>query len=252
MGHRISLKSAFVGGIAGLFLSVAPALAQTVVNPNFELPADGATGTDGTATGWNLLPAVGDNYTNPGARCQFDTPTPSGGTWSLWLQTFVASGGATQTVTGVTPGSTYTFTSDLAFQEPGYDSITLANQASDPKSTDTGNCETYLAVQYQNASNQNVGGLHDIVIPAGSVNEVDNSSGATPWAPYSVNSLAPAGATQALLEIGWINGGLDDNMGGQSVFATDVSFAVPEPTSLSLIGISGMALLARRRAAKAA
>lgn len=248
-GRRIVLKSACAGGIAGLCLSVAPALAQTVVNPNFELPADGATGTDGVATGWTLSPAVGDDYTNPGARCQFDTPTPSGGTWSFWLQTFVASGSATQTVTGVTPGSTYTFTSDLAFQEPGYDNITLANQAGDKNSSNSMNCDTYLAVQYLNASGGSVGSPFLTQILAGTVNEVNGSNGATPWAPYSVTGLAPAGATQAELEIGWVDGGLDGNTGSQSVFATNVTFGVPEPTSLSLLGFGSMALLARRRRA---
>lgn len=256
MGHQFSLKSALVGGIAGLFLAVAPLHAQTVVNPNFELPDDGASGTDGTATGWTLNPAVGDNYTNPGARCQFDTPTPSGGTWSLWLQTFVQFGSATQLVPAVQAGTDYNFSAQMAFEVPGYNNVTLANQASDSKSQDTGSLESYLGIQYENGSGQNVGLPTYTLIPAGSITAAagtNSDKSATNWAPYSVSALAPAGATQALVEIGWINGGLDGNTGGQSAFATSTSFtAVPEPASLSMIGMGGMALLARRRTARKA
>jgi hypothetical protein len=255
MRHHISQKLALAGAVAGLFLCAAPLRAQTVVNGTFEAPSDGASGTDTTATGWTLNPAVGDNYTNPGQRCQFDSPTPNGGTWSLWLQTFVQFGSATQQVTGITPGTTYNLTSDLAFQEPGFDNITLANQATDPKSADTGNCFVYLGIQYRNASGQSVGAPKFKEVTAGTLNEVDDSSGATPWANYGVSLTAPAGASQAEIEIGWANGGVDGNTGGQSVFATDVALApvaVPEPASLSLLSMGGVALLARRRAAKSA
>jgi hypothetical protein len=239
-----------LGGAALLLVSTS--LHAQVVNGDFELPSDGASGTDTVATGWTLNPAVGDNYTNPGQRCQFATPTPSGGTWSFWIQTFVKSGSATQTVdTGtIVPGSTYTFQSQMAFEVPGYNNVTLANQASDPKSTNTGDLYSYLGITWLNHFNQPLGTLNadgvntETAIPAGSVTSANHV-----YTPYQVTGVAPAGAYAAVLTIGWNNGGVDGNTGGQSAFATDAIFgtSVPEPASLSLIGIGGMALLARRR-----
>jgi hypothetical protein len=262
-------------------MSTARVSAQ-VSNPNFELPADGASGTDGTAeltggnttsggtatfasagvgNGWYLSPAVGDNYTNPGARDQFDTPTPSGGTWSFWLQTFVQDGYTAQTVTGLTGGTNYNFSAQFGFQDgtaagQGYNAVTLANQASDPKSMDTGDLYSFLGIIYQNVKGQTIGtldsnGFNDETdIPAGSVTSYVGSNGSTAWLPYSVTGVAPAGTVSAELVIGWQNGGVDGNTGGQSAFATGAGFApvtVPEPATLSVLGLGGMALLARRR-----
>ena len=87
-------------------------------------------------------------------------------------------------------------------------------------------------------------------IPAGSIGVYNGSNGATPWLLYSVNGIAPAGATQADIVVGWQNGGVDNNTGGQSAFATSVGLnaVVPEPASLSMLAIGGLALFARRRA----
>jgi hypothetical protein len=256
MRSHVSVNALLLGAAACVLVWVPTSRAQ-VVNPNFELPADGATGTDTVATGWTLDPAVGDSYTNPGSRCQFDTPTPSGGTWSLWLQTFVQYGDANQVVTGVTPGVAYNLTAQLAFQVgstpgTGYNAVTLVNQASDTKSQDTGDLYSYLEVEFQNAGGTRVGSIDYTLIPAGSITAAPVGQ-STPFATYTVTGVAPAGATQALVEIGWDNGGLDNNTGGQSAFATDVSFGVvPEPASLSLISMGGVALLARRRRARTA
>jgi hypothetical protein len=244
MRRLTSLKAAVFAGAAGLLLS-AGALHAQVVNPNFELPADGATGTDSVATGWTLSPAVGDNYTNPGARCQFSTqPTPSGGSWSFWEQTFVQQGTADQKVP-VTAGMLYQESAQLQFQ-PGFNGITLANQASDPKSTNTADGSSYLKLQFQDSTGHNIGAADITSIFAGTV--------ATPnvFAPYSVFGVAPVGATQVDVVLGWANGGLDGNQGGQSVFATSVGLVggtVPEPASLSMLAIGGIALAARRRRA---
>ena len=110
-------KAALLCGAVSLVMLSAGRLHAQVTNPDFELPSDGASGTDSVATGWTLDPAAGDDYTNPGARCQFDTPTPSGGTWSLWLQTFVQSGDAQQVVTGITPGTNYALSAEMGFQD---------------------------------------------------------------------------------------------------------------------------------------
>jgi len=247
--------AAILSGAACLAFSAIRLHAQTVTNPNFELPSDGASGTDTVATGWTLDPAVGDNYTNPGQRCQFDTPTPSGGTWSFWLQTFVQYGDTQQVVTGLTPGTSYTLSAQMGFQDgsgpgQGYNAVTLANQASDTKSQDTGDLYSYLEIQYESHNGTAIGSPDIVDIPAGSISVYNQSNGATPWLPYSVGGVAPAGATQADIVIGWQNGGLDGNTGGQSAFATSVGLAptpVPEPATLSVLALGSLGLLARRR-----
>jgi hypothetical protein len=247
MGHHFSLKAALVGGSALLFLSAAPLRAQFVINPNFELPADSADSTSTSATGWTLSPAPGVGtpppYVNLGQRAAFYTPTPSGGRWSFWLQTFTDNGSATQTVTGVTAGKNYTLGAQFLFelgsngtQGPGngYDAIPTIN--------------SYLSIQYEDSSGDALGSPDVTNIgPTVALNRT--------FAPYSASGVAPAGATQALVSLGWTGGGTDDATGSQSAFATDVSFAaaaVPEPASLSVLSVGGMALLARRRAARKA
>jgi hypothetical protein len=255
MRRTTGLKAALFGGAVTLVLSAGRLHAQTVGNPNFELPADGASGTDTVATPWTLDPAVGDDYTNPGQRCQFDTPTPSGGTWSLWLQTFVQSGDAQQVVTGITPGTNYALSAQMGFQDgsaagQGYNAVTQANQAGDPNTKVTGDLYSYLEIQYESHNGTAIGAPDILQIPAGSVGVYNGSNGATPWIPYSVSGIAPAGATQADVVIGWQNGGLDGNTGGQSAFATSVGLTavVPEPATLSMLAIGSLALFARRRA----
>ncbi len=239
------LKAAVFGGAVSLMMSAVPLHAQSVTNPDFELPNDGASGTDTVATGWVLDPAVGDNYTNPGQRCQFAAPTPSAGTWSFWLQTFVQYGDTQQVVTGLTPGTRYDLSAQMAFEVPGYNNVTLANQAGDPNTHDTGDLYSYLEIQYESHNGTPIGAPDILDIPAGSVSTANHV-----YSPYDVSGLAPAGATQADIVIGWQNGGLDGNMGGQSAFATSVALTpvVPEPASLSMLAIGTVALFARRRA----
>jgi hypothetical protein len=242
-------NAALFGGAVSLFLAAAPSHAQTVLNPDFENPNPPTTGvgssTDTVATSWVLSPAVGDDYTNPGQRCTFANPTPSGGTWSFWLQTFVQDGFAAQVVPGVTAGNVYDLSAQMAFEVPGYNNVTLANQASDPNTQDTGNLYSYLELQYEHPNGSVDGAPYMLQIPAGSVTTANHV-----YAPYDISGLAPAGATQAELLIGWQNGGLDGNTGGQSAFATSVALnqVVPEPASLSLVAVGSLALFARRRA----
>ncbi|HEX4055796.1 MAG TPA: PEP-CTERM sorting domain-containing protein [Tepidisphaeraceae bacterium] len=286
MRRILGFSAALMGGSFGLLLSVAPLSAQTALtasNGNFDLPSDGASGTDTTAeisggntntgvgayltagvgNGWYLSPAVGDNYTNNGMRDQFDEPTPDGNPsgWNFWLQTFVQDGYTAQTVQGVTAGTNYVFAGQMAFQDgsaagQGYNAVTLANQATDSKSMDTGNLYSYLGIIFLNHSGVVVGtldanGFNDETdIGAGSITVYNQSNGATAWIPESVSGIAPAGATQAELVVGWQNGGVDGNTGGQSAFFT--TGAVPEPATLSVMGLGGMALLARRRSRRVA
>jgi hypothetical protein len=232
----------------------AAAHAQTVTNGDFEQGTAGATGTDPVATGWTMSPAPNMNggilnYTNTGQRCQFASPTPSGGTWSFWEQTFTTNGTATQTIGGITPGLTYTMGDQEAFEVPGFNNVTAANQsAGTPNNGENGgNGYSYLGMVWLNNHGNPIGALNpdgtsvETLIPAGSVMTAQHV-----YAPYAVSGLAPAGAASVELVLGWANGGQDGNTGGQSAFATDVSLNVPEPGSLSVLAIGAVALFRRR------
>jgi hypothetical protein len=243
MKRSNGFKAALLGSAVGLLSLAGTSYALPIVNPSWELPPDLTDSTSTTATGWTMSPAVGDAYTNPGQRCVFANNTP-GGTWSFWLQTFVQQGNATQAVAGVVPGTNYNFTTQFAFEVPGYNNITLANQAADSASQDTGDCYSYVSMQYEDALGNAIGPVDITKITAGSVTTANHV-----FSPYSVTGVAPAGAAQVLLAIGWQNGGLDGNTGGQSAFADDstLTVTVPEPASLSMLALGGLSLLSRRR-----
>ncbi|HEY1685205.1 MAG TPA: hypothetical protein VGG19_10610, partial [Tepidisphaeraceae bacterium] len=235
MRQVTGLKLAAICGAMGLMGMVGTSFGQTVVNGDFSQGTAGVTsGTDTVATGWTLNPAVGDNYTNPGDRCTFGSPSPSGSAWSFWEQTFVQDGSATQTITsGITAGTTYTMSTNMQFQlgngaaGDGFNGVTLANQASDTKSQDTGDLYAYVEMQYLNGHGANLGSPVMTTIAAGSIPATGTLS---PWIPESVSGVAPAGAAGVELILGWQNGGLDGGTGGQqSAFATDVTLSVPEP-----------------------
>jgi len=263
------LHAAVLCGGAGLMLTALQAHAQ--VNPEWNLPNDGTSGTDTTAqtdgnniqgasTGWYMSPAPNPDfgYTNNGMRDTFFSLEPSG--WSFWIQTFTQSGFASQPI-AASAGTNYTFSSQFSFQDGsgpgmGYNATTLANQTeASPPAPNSGDLFSYIQIKYENASG-GVLATDTTKIAAGSVTTyAPPGSQINAWAPYSASGLAPAGTTQALLTIGWQNGGLDGGTGAQSAFADDAVFAptaVPEPASIGLISLGGLALLGRRRRAKTA
>jgi PEP-CTERM motif len=264
MRRFLGLSAAAVASTSLCLLLSGTSASAQIVNPAWELPNDGTSGTDTAVTGWTMSAAPNPDfgYTNPGQRDTFYNSTP-GGAWSFWLQTFTQSGNASQTVTAtdggspITAGTGYTFSSLMSFQDgtaagEGYNAVTLANQTESPQTApNTGDLNSYLEIRFLNNRGITVA-TDETDIPAGSVAQFVQTSGpqngATNWIPYSVSGIAPAGAVSAELLIGWENGGNDGNTGGQSAFADDATFTtVPEPATLSLLGLGGMALLGRRR-----
>jgi hypothetical protein len=234
------LKLAAICGAVGL-MGMANISRGQVVNGTWESPTNAAGGTDTNVTGWTMDPTlqVGGAAGNPGQRCTFFGSADAGGSWSFWIQTFEASGDAFQDVTGVVPGSSYTFGSDMFFQlgsgtttgpTDGYDAVT--------------GLDTFLEIQFLNKFASPVGSPTLTNIPAGSV--TDNGI----WDPYSVSAIAPVGATGAEILIGWTGGGSDNGTGSQSAGADDATFGItptPEPASLGMLALGGLAMLRRRR-----
>ncbi len=236
--------------------------------------------------GWYMSPALNPNagYTSPGYRDEFCSVEPidiSPNTfsppavatgWSFWIQAFTQSGYASQEITktdngyAITPGQSYTFTSLMSFQTgtgpgQGYNAVTLANQTEpNPVSPNSGDLYSYLGVTWINKHGVPLGNVNgdnvsaETTIPAGSVMLYDTAPNvfgfsSSPWAPYSVTAVAPPGTVEAVLTIGWENGGLDGNTGYQSAFADDETFIanVPEPATASLLASLATSILARRR-----
>jgi len=236
MRKSVGLKAALFGGSAACLLLSAASLHAQIVNPSWELPTNTVGGTDTNATGWTMT-ASGE-VGQAGNRDTFYNNTP-GGSWSYWLQDFEASGSATQSIPGIVAGTGYTFTSQMLFElgsgstqgvTDGYDNI--------PGET------SFLEMQFENSLGQPLGIADQNNIPSGSVTL--NRT----WAPYSVSGVAPAGATRVVLEIGWVGGAGDGGTGSQSAFADDEVLStspVPEPATLSVLGLGAVGLMVRRR-----
>jgi hypothetical protein len=212
--------------------------ALPITNPDWEAPTDLVNSTNTTATGWTMI-ASGEPL-QAGDRAAFYNNTP-GGRWSYWLRDFEDHGSATQIVTGTTPGTNYAFTAQMLF-ELGSGSTVGATSGYN----DVPTMNSFLEMQFENGSGTAVGLPYIFLIPSGSV----PLSGNRTWNPYTAAGIAPAGSSQVLLEIGWFGGnGTAHGTGSQSAFADDVTLgvAVPEPASLSVMGLGALTLLVRRR-----
>jgi hypothetical protein len=66
---------------------------------------------------------------------------------------------------------------------------------------------------------------------------------------YSLSALAPAGTTTVRSRVQMTDAYANPNGGDQAFVVDSFSLTVPEPASLSVIGLAGLSLLARRRTA---
>jgi hypothetical protein len=248
MRKSLAITAAAIGASLGLLASAHTAHAQTLVNGSWESPTDTTDSTSTTVDGWTMTQVYTDAADtipgNPGQRDAFYNNT-AGGRWSFWGQDFQNNGTAYQTVSGAVPGDTYTFTSQMLFElgggstsgaGNGFDAITVANNP-----TNTANCDAYINLSFIGANGHSVLASYQTDVLAGTVT-LDRT-----WAPYSVSGIAPAGTAFVKVLDGWTNGGSDGNTGSQGAFFDDETLSVPEPATFSLLGLGGMALLARRR-----
>jgi hypothetical protein len=157
-----------------------------LVNPGFESPADTSMQTDNTASGWSFgLHNV--------LRSPFHvTEQPTSGNWDIWLQTFNPSSGngvAQIFSSGFTVGATYTLTADTYFEQNFPSSAAIE----------------VMKLNWEDSSGNPVG-------TAAVLNIDPTDPNLTPpvqtgvWSPYSVSGVAPAGATQVQVFLGY-NGG---------------------------------------------
>lgn len=249
------------GAIALLGLS-GTSFGQSLVNPNFNqytATTDPNGNGEDYPTGWNATPIP--NYVDAAGTLNYTNyanvePWFDGTNYTLWLQTFCNYGNVSQTVTGAVAGNTYTASADFAVQDGtgpgmGYNATTLANQPNTTGYMNTGDLYSYIGLVFLNKFNSPIGTLdsdnlsNETTIPAGSVAVYNQANGFTPWLPYSVSGVAPAGTASVEVVIGWNNGGADGNTGSQSALVTGVSL-VPEPASFGLLALGGLATLRRR------
>jgi hypothetical protein len=206
MSDHLCKKAGLLGSAVGLVVGTMALSARAtnlLINPGFESPDDLAPPdghVDSMVTGWTFYGSA--------VRANYQNNTPSG-EWSIWEQTFMPSGGISQTVGNITVGANYTLSGNYYFEQ---NEPTVGGEVSD------------VALSFLNASgvviNQDVNGLtYETDIPATSV----TTTGA--WIQYSVSGVAPTGATQVIASFDFTNGFTVS--GPQAAFVDDADLEGP-------------------------
>src|ERR1700722_9875267 len=206
MRTRFAKKAAPIGGVAALLACAVagPAFGQTLqsnllLNPEFNSPPDPGVNNDYEVADWTLLLDA--------ERGGFH-PTPDGGMWSAWLKTFEnfgtggVQGGINQNVTGIVAGTNYTL-SEFVFGETGF-----------PQSQST----IELQMIWEDSGGNPIGTAVDTQIGSNGLAAVNT------WEPYTESGIAPAGATQVLVQYDWL-GGATVSGESQSVFISETDLA---------------------------
>ncbi len=120
------------------------------------------------------------------------------GTWGVWAQTFMPAGGDVKQTVGVIAGNTYNLSSWLFFE------------GSYPNTT----AEIQLSEIFQDSNNNTISETDKFIEPT------DNPPTNTWVQEFLPSAVAPAGASQVVVQLGWNGGGTVS--GAQSVFFDDV------------------------------